>query len=66
MTRPGPYSLPYIEPLSDARTSLAGIFSILLGDASMVSELIALTAFFCQQALADGRIGRDTPHAVLK
>jgi hypothetical protein len=27
-----PYSLPYVEPLSDARTKLADFFSILLAD----------------------------------
>ena len=33
------YSVPYVEPLSDARTKLEDVFSILI-DRNMVSEAI--------------------------
>ena len=32
------YVFPYVEPLSDARTRLAAVFSILLGGPGMLSE----------------------------
>src|SRR5437879_10685643 len=44
-------TLRYVEPLSDARTKLAGFFSILLGDAAFRT----MGRFFCCLTLFGGQ-----------
>jgi hypothetical protein len=46
------YSLPYVEPLSDARTKLAGFFSILLRLRSWIvghPRRLVIAGLFCGQ-----------------